>query len=260
MIDLKGYTILITGAASGNGYGISSFCSDYFSKLILVDKNEEALNKAKENLYKNQTLKNKNINIDIFKCDLSCKEEINLLIQKITDSNMPIHCLVNNAGITLPLNKNLNLHEKLEIWDKTLKVNLTAPYHLSIGLEHIIPPEVGTIINITSLNSTLAFPNNPSYMASKGGLRQLTMSLAMDLSFKKIRVNSIAPGYFKTNMTKISWEDMLKREERSSRTLLNRWGMPDELGGTVCFLASNLSSYITGQEIYVDGGWSIKGL
>ena len=114
MIDLKGYTILITGAASGNGYGISSFCSDYFSKLILVDKNEEALNKAKENLYKNQTLKNKNINIDIFKCDLSCKEEINLLIQKITDSNMPIHCLVNNAGITLPLNKNLNLHEKFK--------------------------------------------------------------------------------------------------------------------------------------------------
>ena len=61
-------------------------------------------------------------------------------------------------------------------------------------------------------------------------------------------------------MTKKSWNDLKKREERSSRTLLNRWGLPVELGGTVCFLASNISSYITGQEIYVDGGWSIKGL
>ena len=131
---------------------------------------------------------------------------------------------------------------------------------MSIGLKNNIPDNIGTIINITSLNSSLAFPDNPSYMASKGGLRQLTMSLATDLANREIRVNCIAPGYFKTNMTKKSWNDLKKREERSSRTLLNRWGLPVELGGTVCFLASNISSYITGQEIYVDGGWSIKGL
>ena len=160
----------------------------------------------------------------------------------------------------MPINENMTLKNKLEIWDQTLKVNLTAPYHLAIGLEKLIPDKVGTIINVTSLNSTLAFPNNPAYMSSKGGLRQLSMSMATDLSHREIRVNSIAPGYFKTSMTKLSWESESMRNERASKTLLKRWGMPNELGGTVCFLASSMSSYITGQEIYIDGGWSSKGL
>ena len=154
----------------------------------------------------------------------------------------------------------MSKEEKMKLWDKTLKVNLTAPYRIILGLEELIPDKIGTIINITSLNSTFSFPNNPSYMASKGGLRQLSMALANDLSKRGIRVNSIAPGYFKTNMTKLSWENTEMRNERTSKTFLKRWGEPEDLGGIVCFLASNISSYITGQEIYVDGGWSVKGL
>ena len=258
MNDLKKYTILITGASSGNGYGIAEFCSNYFSRLILVDKDKAGLKKAKEKI--NETKENKNLTIETITCDLSHFSEINLLIKKLHEENISIHCLVNNAGITMPLKDDFQIKKKLKIWEDTLKVNLTAPFHLSLGLIDLIPPNIGTIINITSLNSKLAFPNNPAYMASKGGLRQLSLSLATDLSHKKIRVNSIAPGYFKTNMTKDSWNDLEKRELRSSKTLLNRWGSPSELGGLVCFLASNISSYITGQEIYVDGGWSIKGL
>ena len=97
-------------------------------------------------------------------------------------------------------------------------------------------------------------------MSSKGGLRQLTLSFAKDLSSRGIRVNAIAPGYIKTNMTLKSWENLETREARTNRTMLGRWGEPSDLGGTVCFLASNISSYITGQEIYIDGGWSSKGL
>tara|TARA_Y100001933_G_C18834689_1_gene494959 strand:+ start:96 stop:866 length:771 start_codon:yes stop_codon:yes gene_type:complete len=256
MNDLKQYTILITGAASGNGYGIAKFCTDYFSRLILVDKDKVGLEKAKDEFYKN----NKDLTIETLTCDFSESSEINSLINDLNKKKITIHCLVNNAGITIPSNLNFSLKKQLKIWDDTLKVNLTAPFHLSVGLKDLIPNDIGSIINITSLNSTLSFPDNPAYMASKGGLRQLSLSLANDLSDRKIRVNSIAPGYFKTNMTKESWNDLEKRELRASKTFLKRWGYPSELGGLVCFLASNISSYITGQEIYIDGGWSKKGL
>ena len=258
MNDLNNYTILITGASSGNGYGIAKFCATYFAKLILVDKDKNGLDKAKQDF--SQIKKEKDLIIETITCDLSLYSEINLLIRRLEKQKETIHCLVNNAGITIPNNSSFSIEKQLQIWEDTLKINLTAPFHLSIGLKNLLPENIGTIINITSLNSTLAFPNNPAYMASKGGLRQLSLSLAGDLSERKIRVNSIAPGYFKTNMTKESWNDLEKRELRSSKTFLKRWGYPTELGGLVCFLASNISSYITGQEIYIDGGWSKKGI
>jgi len=116
------------------------------------------------------------------------------------------------------------------------------------------------IINITSLNSELAFLDNPAYVAFKGALKQLTKSLALDLGKYGIRVNNVGPGYFRTNMTKKSWEDPEKNKARCDRTVLGRWGEPKDLAGTIIFLCSNASSYITGQDIYVDGGWLIKGL
>ena len=118
----------------------------------------------------------------------------------------------------------------------------------------------GSVINITILASMFGFPNNPAYVASKSGLRGLTTSLAYDLSSKKIRVNAIAPGYIKTNMTKVSWSKPNLRKERDRRILLNRWGKPKDIANLALFLGSDLAEYITGQNICVDGGWSVKGL
>ena len=118
----------------------------------------------------------------------------------------------------------------------------------------------GSIINITSLNSELAFPDNPAYVASKGGLKQLTKALAIDLGRYDIRVNNIGPGYMKTQMTLKSWTNRKTRRERQQKTMLGRWGDPEDLIGAAVFLASDAASYITGQDIYVDGGWLTKGL
>ena len=118
----------------------------------------------------------------------------------------------------------------------------------------------GSIVNITSLNSELAFPDNPAYVAFKGALKQLSKSAAVDLGKHNIRVNNVGPGYFITDMTKKSWEDPKKFKERANKTVLGRWGNPEDLVGVSVFLASDASSYITGQDIYVDGGWTIKGL
>ena len=118
----------------------------------------------------------------------------------------------------------------------------------------------GSIINITSIGAELGFPNNPAYIAAKGALKQLTRSLALDLGSFGIRVNNIGPGYFRTDMTKGSWNDPQLEEDRIRRTILGRWGEPDDLAGAVIFLASEASRYITGQDLYVDGGWLAKGL
>jgi NAD(P)-dependent dehydrogenase (short-subunit alcohol dehydrogenase family) len=118
----------------------------------------------------------------------------------------------------------------------------------------------GSIINITSLNSEQAFPENAAYVSSKGALKQLTKSAALDLGKYNIRVNNVGPGYMRTAMTMKSWEDPVKNKQRKEKTALNRWGTPSDLIGACVFLASNASSYVTGQDLYVDGGWLIKGL
>ena len=118
----------------------------------------------------------------------------------------------------------------------------------------------GVIINITSINAEFAFPDNPSYQVTKAGLKQLTKSLALDLAKFGIRVNSVGPGYFRTSMTKKSWDNLKKRKKIRESTILKRWGVPKDLEGIIVFLSSDSSEYITGQDIYVDGGWSAKGI
>ena len=260
MKDLKDYTLLITGAAGGNGFGIASICINYFKKIILIDRDEITLDRSISIL--REIIDSKNLDCELKKhlADLSDFNSRSKLIHEIKSTYTEIHCIVNNAGVSLFPKDEGSFNEKLDVWNYTIETNLTAPFHLISELNKLLPDKLGTIINITSLNSTLAFPNNPSYMSSKGGLRQLTLSFAKDLSSRGIRVNAIAPGYIKTNMTLKSWENLETREARTNRTMLGRWGEPSDLGGTVCFLASNISSYITGQEIYIDGGWSSKGL
>ena len=99
-----------------------------------------------------------------------------------------------------------------------------------------------------------------AYVASKGGLKQLTKAMAIDLAKKNIRVNSVGPGYVKTKMTRKSWLNKKKRNNRSDRIILKRWANPKDIANACLFLSSNLAEYINGQEIYVDGGWLSKGL
>ena len=169
-----------------------------------------------------------------------------------------IDVLVNCAGYTCGC---VSEDYPYELWEKTLKINLTAPFILSqLVAKRMINNGGGSIINITSIGAELGFPNNPAYGASKGGLKQLTKALACDWAKYGIRVNSIGPGYTKTNMTAVSYSDVEKRRERTSRILLERWAEPEDIVGTVMYLASDMSKYVTGQDIYVDGGWTIKGM
>lgn len=252
LFSLKGKIAIVTGGARGNGKTISKALLNAGANVVMVDKLEKELNET-INLFRSNEL-----NAFKYVCDLTKKsapaELVNFVIKKLDK----IDILVNNAGVTHP-NSIFDYNDK--DWEETYEINLKAPFRLSREVaKHMKERISGVIINITSLNAELAFPNNPAYVSFKGALKQLTKSLALDLGEFGIRVNNIGPGYFKTNMTKKSWEDELKRKKITEKTVLGRWGEPDDLAGVVIFLASDASSYITGQDIYIDGGWLIKGL
>jgi len=165
-----------------------------------------------------------------------------------------IDILVNAAGITLP-----NQAGELTTFERTLAINLTAPYACCLAARPFMRAG-GSIINITSIGSVLGMPGNPAYGAAKGGLRILTKSLALDYGAAGIRVNALAPGYIETDMTAKSFADPTEHERRRAHTCLGRWGKVEDLVGAAIFLASDASAYITGQDLFVDGGWTAKGL
>jgi len=238
LFSLKSKIAVVTGAARGNGYAISEGLRKYGAQVIGLDRmSHPELIESKK----------------CIKCDVTSTKDVAECLKEYPR----IDILVNNAGVSTP-RPFLSYPE--DIWDETYEVNLKAPFKLMQYVANAMKDSGGSIINITSLNAELGFPDNPAYLATKGGLKQLTKSAAMDLGKYNIRVNNVGPGYIATEMTRPSWEDEEKRKARTEHTILKRWGQPEDLVGVCVFLASEASAYITGQDIYVDGGWSIKGL
>lgn len=187
--------------------------------------------------------------------ELTQEQEIREQFLKIPGT---IDVLVNCAGFTMG-----EKSEKypVELWQKTIAINMTAPFLISqMAAERMMQKDGGSIINITSIGAEMGFPSNPAYGASKGGLKQLTKALACDWAEYGIRVNNVGPGYTRTKMTNGSWCDEEKRKERTERMMLKHWAEPEDIVGIVLFLGSDMAKYITGQDIYVDGGWTAKGM
>jgi len=252
MFSLAGRQAVVTGAARGNGRAIAEGLLKSGAEVVLVDLAGDQLDQT--------VLELRNLGLPAAgePCDLAVEDQVKELGKRIAESLPQVSILVNNAGITLPARF---LDYPIEHWDATYRVNLKAPFLLSQSLAPLLGRSGdGVILNITSLNAELAFPGNPAYVAFKGALRQLTKAMALDLAELGIRVNSIGPGYIRTSMTQGSWEDADRRSDRAKRTMLGRWGEPEDLAGVAVFLASKAASYITGQDIYVDGGWLAKGL
>ena len=191
-------------------------------------------------------------NFNYFALDISKQNNLKLLSKKIPKLDV----LINNAGIARTKYKS-----KIKNFSKIIDFNLKIPYIVSDSfLDKIKKSEIKSIINICSINAYQAFPENPGYVASKGGLRMLTKSMALDYRKYQIRVNSVSPGYILTDMTINSYKNKKKYKERSNRTILQRWGKTTDIVGVIKFLISQDSSYITGEDIVVDGGWIAKGL
>lgn len=234
-------TIMVTGASSGIGYETCQHFLNLGFSVIGLSRKEP------------------NISHDNFKrldCDLSDDTSVISAVRTIP-SNTLLTALVNCAGVTHP-----SPHlPGIEAFKSTFEVNLFGTYRI---IYHCLPflknKNGSSIINIASIGGLLGFPNNPAYGASKSALINLSQNLSIDLSDMGIRVNTISPGYFRTEMTKYSYDNPKLRKLREDHTILKRYGETKELLGIIEFLVSENSSYVTGQNFIVDGGWVSKGL
>ncbi len=244
LFRLDGRVAIVTGASRGIGNAIARGLAAAGAQVTGVGRSEAAQDAAAGFAYS--------------ACDVTSAASFSELAQRVFAQAGRIDILVNAAGITLP---GQAAEDASAAFRQSLACNLTAVFDCC---RTVIPcmqaGGYGSIINVTSIGATLGFPGNPGYVASKGGLAALTRALALDHGVQGIRVNSLVPGYIRTAMTQASHADPERREARAARTMLRRWGEADELGGAAIFLASPASSYVTGSELFVDGGWTAKGL
>lgn len=238
MFNLNNKTFVITGTSSGIGFHLANNICKLKCKVIGISRKKTLIN------HKNF----KNINGDI-----NSINDIEYFYKTIKQKYKKIDVLINNAGLS---KSGYNLSN----FNANIQTNLISTFSLTKKFITLFNSKGGNIINISSIASKYGFSNNPGYNASKAGLNSLTQSIANDYSKTNIRCNSILLGYFKTRMTEKSFNSHKLKKQREDKTMLQRWGKKKEILGPILFLSSDLSSYITGQNIIVDGGWTSKSI
>ena len=245
--SLENKVALITGGTSGLGKMMALALAKAGAFVWIASSRDN----ADETL---QEIKQQGSNGSFVQVDVTSSDALEKIVSQILKESNSIDILVNAAGINLRTSaEELTLNE----WQKTIDINLTAPFYLSqLVADTMKKNNWGRIINIASLQSLRAFDNSIPYGASKGGVMQLTRALAQAYSKDGILVNAIAPGFFRTNLTESLFQDPDKLEALANKTMMGRNGEEKDIFGISVFLCSNANSYITGQTVFLDGGFS----
>ena len=248
--DLTGRVALVTGADRGLGFASARGLAAAGARVILNGRNADALAGAKA------VLAGEGLAAEAALFDVTDADAIREGVAAATRRVGAIDILVNNAGIQ---RRHALVDFPRDDWDAIIATNLTAPYLVSQAvLPAMIAGKRGKIIHIASLMSELARPSVVPYTAAKGGIRQLTRGMAVELAPHNIQVNAIAPGYFATEMNRALLDNPAFDAWVKGRTPAGRWGEPDEIAGLAIFLASSAANYITGQMVMIDGGMSVS--
>jgi len=256
IFSLDNKVAVVSGGGSGIGFAISTYLALGGAKVIIVSRNEDKLIKAQkmieEDIFKHKALGS----IHFMSANLEKEDAIVKTASSIINKYGNVDIVVNAAGI--------NLRQKaedisFETWNKTIDINLKSAFFFSREFTKDMKANSwGKIINIASLQSVRAFSNSIAYGASKGGVMQLTKAMAEEYSKYGINVNAIAPGFFETELTASVFKDEKKVKQLSSQTAMNRNGKMSDFKGISLFLSSHASDYITGQTIFLDGGFTAK--
>ncbi len=246
--SLKGKCGLVTGAGSGIGKGMAMGLAGAGARVALAGRTMEKLEKAAAEMTSS------GLDATAFQVDMAEPDSISDLAAAVLSDFGRIDFLFNNAGM---IHRAPLPDFPLKQWEAMIRINLTGPFQLSQAVaRHMIEKGIkGSIVNTSSLIAVFGGVNVPAYAATKGGLTQLTKSMCNDLARYGIRVNAIGPGWVKTEMTQALQSNAERFQAISARIPLGRWAEPEDLAGLAVFLASDASAYITGQVIFIDGGY-----
>jgi gluconate 5-dehydrogenase len=246
IFDLTGQTAIVTGTSRGLGQYLARALAKAGADLALTSRNRETLAPFEEEI---KSLGRRAVS---FELDVRNQESIEKFAADVESAFRQIHILVNNAGCNI---RKPALEVTWDNWNQILDTNLRGTFFVTQAIaRRMIPRGYGRIVNIGSVTSVFGYAGLSPYGASRGGVRQLTMSLADDWGKHGVTVNCLAPGWFRTEQNKVLYEDPAWVEYLVERIPMKRPGQPHDLDGAVVFLASEASRYVTGQTLLVDGG------
>ncbi len=252
MRGLKGKLVVITGGARGIGFAIAEKLAEEGARIIIADINRDQAEEAQAKLRAAGT------ECHAYRVDVSKVDEIETFFTQLNTAFGGIDILINNAGIQIR-NPSMDFLEK--DWDLLMGINLKAVFFCSQQAARIMRGKGGVIVNISSGTSTQTTPGRAPYVISKAGVNALTAVLAAEWAKENIRVNAVAPGWILTDMVKEGMRlGVVSNKQLMAAIPFKRLASTSEIADSVVYLASENSSYVTGQTLFVDGGWSVLGL
>jgi len=249
IFDLSGKVAMVTGATRGLGEVSAVALAKAGADVAICGRSAKDLDRVAEKI------RQMGRRAEGFHIDVTDKQRVVQTAQEIQAAFGRIDVLVNNAGVNhrVPV-----LEYAEEDWDRVINTNLKGYFLVAQAVvPRMIDHGYGKVINMSSILGTVGLPNQVAYAASKGGVDQMTKVMALEWAAKGVRVNAIGPTYFETDLVTQIRNDPERFRFINERTPMGRWGYLPELEGIVIFLASPASDFITGQTIYVDGGWTI---
>lgn len=245
MINLNEKVAIVTGGSRGIGKEVAKRLASLGSNLVInyTSKEEESLQTKAE-------IENLGVKCITVKCDVSKAEEVNAMVEAAISEFGKVDILVNNAGIT---KDSLLMRMKEEDFDKVIDVNLKGVFNCTKAvIKPMMKKKYGKIINIASVVGVIGNAGQANYCASKAGVIGFTKSAARELASRNININAVAPGFIDTDMTKVLSDEIKK--SMLTNIPKNTFGKPEDVANVVAFLASDMSNYVIGQVVNVDGG------
>ncbi len=249
-LDFTDKSALITGAASGIGLESAKAFLLCGATVYMADYNSDALAEQAEALRVQYPGK-----IFTVVADITAEEGVMKMVEAVKAATGKVDILVNNAGMA---HSAYSVYEKQEDWNRVITLNLNSQFFVTQAIANtfMIPVKKGRIINMCSLGGIMGIPSAAAYSASKGGVMQMTKSLACEWARFGINVNCVCPGFVETPLIKDNLENEKWMAYMNMRTPMRRLAQPEDIAGSVLFLASDMAQYITGTSIVIDGGFS----